>query len=102
MKESFARSHIVKKEKPTKSPREPPKLETKVRKSITHTWDLCKEYQSILGGFLCCCQGSGFESYLPANGCLKSPNGKVQTKVHIRLLFQVIDPDGDEDRDGDE
>ena len=46
--------------------------------------------------------GSGFKSYLPANGCLKSPNGKVQTKVHIRLLFQVIDPDGDEDRDGDE
>ena len=40
MKESFVRSHNVKKEKPTKSPREPPKLETKVRKSITSTWNL--------------------------------------------------------------
>ena len=83
----------MKKEKPTKSPREPPKFETNVRKSITSTWQLQKR-MSI---------NFRFKMHLSANSGLECPNAKEDSKVHVRLPLQVIDPDGDgvwDDNDG--
>ena len=39
----------------------------------------------------------GFKRNLSANGGLERPNAKEDTKVHVRLPLQVIDPDGDDE-----
>ena len=39
----------------------------------------------------------GFKRNLSANGGLEGANAKEDTKVHVRLPLQVIDPDGDDE-----